>query len=309
MNKYDVSIIGGGFAGLLCAAILSKNGYKTILFEKNSRPGGCLQSFSYKGAVFDVGLHYFGSAGKGDDLYKLFKYLEIYDKLKINKIDEDLTDLVQIGDIKYKYPSDYDKFIAQMTEYFPSEEKGIKAYVEKIKYCADLFNIEKFSSSQVGYFSVIELVQKNAWEFICEYVEHPELRMLLASPNFLYSGTREDASLYTHALITDHFLRGAYRFRNGSEQLAKRLVEIIEKNGGLVLSNAKVDKIITENKDFKGIELNNKSKYYTKLCISTMHPSVLPDMLSVNKKSPYFNRLKNLDNTISYFAVYFFNFS
>ncbi|MCR9181596.1 MAG: NAD(P)/FAD-dependent oxidoreductase [Flavobacteriaceae bacterium] len=37
-NKYDFAIVGGGLAGLTAALHLSRNGYKVILFEKNSYP-------------------------------------------------------------------------------------------------------------------------------------------------------------------------------------------------------------------------------------------------------------------------------
>ena len=44
--KYDFIIIGGGMSGLVCAYILSKEGKKVIVLEKNSQLGGGLQIFS-----------------------------------------------------------------------------------------------------------------------------------------------------------------------------------------------------------------------------------------------------------------------
>ena len=40
MIKYDAVIIGGGHNGLVCASYLSKNGYKTVVLEKNEKLGG-----------------------------------------------------------------------------------------------------------------------------------------------------------------------------------------------------------------------------------------------------------------------------
>ena len=40
MSKFDAVIIGGGPNGLVCASYLSKNGYKTVVLEKNEKLGG-----------------------------------------------------------------------------------------------------------------------------------------------------------------------------------------------------------------------------------------------------------------------------
>jgi hypothetical protein len=37
--KYDAFIVGGGIAGLTCAAFLSKSGYKVLLCEKQNHIG------------------------------------------------------------------------------------------------------------------------------------------------------------------------------------------------------------------------------------------------------------------------------
>lgn len=43
MSKQKVIIIGAGLGGLVCAAILAKEGLDVTVVEKNPRVGGCLQ--------------------------------------------------------------------------------------------------------------------------------------------------------------------------------------------------------------------------------------------------------------------------
>ncbi|HEY8915657.1 MAG TPA: NAD(P)-binding protein, partial [Chitinophaga sp.] len=38
--SYDVAIIGSGLGGLVCGALLSRNGYRVAVFEKNKQIGG-----------------------------------------------------------------------------------------------------------------------------------------------------------------------------------------------------------------------------------------------------------------------------
>ena len=53
MNKTAV-IVGGGLGGLFTAAILSKEGVKVTVLEKNLNLGGGLQSFKRFYAIISV---------------------------------------------------------------------------------------------------------------------------------------------------------------------------------------------------------------------------------------------------------------
>ena len=77
MCKQRVIIIGSGMGGLSCGVVLAKNGYQVTVLEQAAQPGGCLQCFSRRGARFETGMHFVGSARKGQTLDRLLQYLEI----------------------------------------------------------------------------------------------------------------------------------------------------------------------------------------------------------------------------------------
>jgi all-trans-retinol 13,14-reductase len=60
---YDVIIVGGGAAGLTCAAYTARQGAKTALIEQQESFGGLIQSVSKNGFVFDMGLRAVEDAG------------------------------------------------------------------------------------------------------------------------------------------------------------------------------------------------------------------------------------------------------
>jgi phytoene dehydrogenase-like protein len=62
-NTCDVLIVGGGMAGLTAAAYLSKDGKKVILCEKEKKIGGLVNSFEYKGFIFDGGIRAIENSG------------------------------------------------------------------------------------------------------------------------------------------------------------------------------------------------------------------------------------------------------
>ena len=82
-KKYDIVIIGSGIGGLICGNVLAKEGLSVCVLEKNKQIGGSLQTFSRDKTVFDSGVHYIGGLDKGQNLYQVFKYLGVMDKLKL----------------------------------------------------------------------------------------------------------------------------------------------------------------------------------------------------------------------------------
>src|SRR6218665_1979960 len=88
-KEYDIVIIGSGLGGLACGVMLAKEGKSVCILEKNKQIGGTLQTFARDKVIFDSGVHYVGGLDKGQNLYQLFKYLGIMDKLKLRKMDED----------------------------------------------------------------------------------------------------------------------------------------------------------------------------------------------------------------------------
>ena len=71
MSKQKVIIIGAGLGGLVCAALLAKEGLDVTVVEKNQRVGGCLQSYRRDNAIFDTGMHIFGGMHEGGNIRRI----------------------------------------------------------------------------------------------------------------------------------------------------------------------------------------------------------------------------------------------
>ncbi len=71
----DVVVIGSGIAGLTAAAILSKAGLDTAIFETQPRAGGYLSGFKRNGFIFDTAIQWLNQCQPGGFVYRLLHYL------------------------------------------------------------------------------------------------------------------------------------------------------------------------------------------------------------------------------------------
>lgn len=58
-DSYDVCVVGSGIGGLSCAAMLSLYGYSVAVFESHYAPGGAAHGYSINGYHFDTGPSFF----------------------------------------------------------------------------------------------------------------------------------------------------------------------------------------------------------------------------------------------------------
>jgi len=70
---YDAIIIGPGLGGLSCGAYLAKKGWKVLILEKHSKPGGYATSFKRGDFNFNASLHMINGVGKGQNMYRFLE--------------------------------------------------------------------------------------------------------------------------------------------------------------------------------------------------------------------------------------------
>lgn len=126
MKNKSIMILGSGLGGLVCAYILSKNGYKVRVLEKNTQIGGCLQTFKRGNVKFDTGMHYIGSMEEGQILHNFFKYLNLLDAVKLNRLDDSGYDVISLKGETFKFASGYDNFVQTLAKSFPNNKSDIK---------------------------------------------------------------------------------------------------------------------------------------------------------------------------------------
>lgn len=306
MLKFDVAIIGSGLGGLLCGYILSKEGYSVCVIEKNQQIGGCLQTFTRDGCVFDTGIHYLGSLDEGQILHQYFKYFNLINTIKLKRLDENAFDRIcfEGDETEYKYGMGNENFINILLQEFPKEKDALVKYIAKLKEICGSFDLYNLHDSNTRFYEKPNL-NENAVSFLKSITNDAKLQNVLAGINLLYAGKASQTPLYIHSLVNYSYIQSAYRLVDGSAQIAISLANSISANDGIILRNHEVKKLIFDNDELKFVELLNNERIEAKYFISDVHPSKTLEMLEPERmRKIYWNRVHGLENTISAFTIY-----
>lgn len=281
MCDKKIIIIGAGLGGLMCGAILAKEGCEVTLVEKNPRVGGCLQCYSRKGSVFDTGMHLFGGMRAGGNMRRICDYLGITPELEIRELDAVSDIEVFIGATRQLYPFSMSRssFVKSLAEMFPQAKENLEQYlksVDGVMEQMDLFHLRKARWHDMAEAPDFMLPASG---FVSRHVKDARLQALLSAINVLYAGEAGTTPTFLHAAISTMFLNGACRIAGGYEALARVLVSVIEANGGTVFVNSRVTKIVTCDGCAVGVETHDGERYSGDVIILASPPTALENLI------------------------------
>ena len=305
-SKQRVVIVGSGLGGLICGSILSMEGYRVTVLERNKQFGGNLQSFARDKHLFDSGVHYIGGLDKGQNMYLIFKYLGIMDKLKLEKLDDCAFDKIILADDEreFNYAQGYDNFIAGLVADFPDERPAIEAYCAEIQRICDEFPLYRLHEQQAGPPTGTEALARDTQAFIASLTDNVKLQNVLGGNNPLYAGMRNKTPLYVHALVLNSYIESAYRIVDGGGQIAKFLAGIIRRNGGQLKNRVNVRRFVAVGKQVQYVEDATGEQYPADVFISNIHPAQTYDMLETDLvRAAFRRRVVSLENSLSAFVL------
>ncbi|MBU0674689.1 MAG: FAD-dependent oxidoreductase [Proteobacteria bacterium] len=133
--SYDHIIIGGGLSGLAAGIRLARFGFKVLILEQHSRPGG-LNSYYYRqGRLFETGLHAmtnFADPGKKDaPLNRLFRQLKLSRKA-FATLQQQQSTILFPGDRSLRFTNDPQVLIDEVARLFPESAERFRKLVDLV---------------------------------------------------------------------------------------------------------------------------------------------------------------------------------
>ena len=194
-------------------------------------------------------------------------------------------------------------FIKNLIVDFPHQEKEIKDYCKKIQdVCKEfpLYNLEDQDDYPVSNEEMDSIT-----EVLESIISDDRLRNVLAAQNILYGGKEDVSPFYVHALIVNSYIQSAWRFVNGSSQVAIILSSLIKSMGGKVLKNAEVVDATIIGKKVSAVKLEDGTLLEAENIISSLHPiETMRVFGEENFKGIYKKRVHRIKNSISAFGAH-----
>ena len=298
-----VVIVGSGLGGLSCGVILAKNGYEVTVLEQGIQVGGCLQCFTRKGTKFETGMHFIGSASKGQTLQRLLRYLEV--ELKLSQLDPAGYEVISLNGKKYSFVSGRDGFIDSLVKHFPSQRKNLERLWDIIEEVSSASSLHSLKHTETDAALNTQYQLRSINDVVEETISDPILQKVVVGNLPLYAAERDKTPFSTYAFVMDFYNQSAYRVIGGSDYIAKSLVATLSKYGGKVFTRKQVVGIDCDATHATGVTCMDGSHYGADIVISDIHPTRTVEMISSPLLRPmYRKRIAKIPNTIGAFSVY-----
>jgi all-trans-retinol 13,14-reductase len=273
--RWDAIIIGSGIGGLACAAALAKCGRKALVLEQHFAAGGLTQTFSREGYTWDVGLHYLGDMGP--------QGVQLLDWISEGGIEVAPTgatfDTVHFpGGFEFSFASPEEATRRSLQQQFPEAGREIDDFFEALdgaqRAAMAVFRMRALPGPLAAAYRwwtrrlVERWVARSIDEVLRETISDPKLRAVLSSQWPDHGGSPRTGSFAMHAQVMRHFLGGSRYPVGGAGVFAKALVPVIERAGGAVALNARVERLLVEGGRVAGARLADGSEHRAAAVIS-----------------------------------------
>lgn len=264
-EHWDAIVVGSGIGGLSVAATLAKlAGKRVLVLERHYTAGGFTHTFRRPGYEWDVGVHYIGDVSDPRGSAR-----RIFDFITDGELEwadmGEVYDRIILGENSYDFVKGRENFRAQLHEYFPSDKDAINRYLKKVLATAGkakLFFAEKamppFVSTLFGGMMrrpALKHGLRTTRDVLEEITRNQELIGVLTGQFGDYGLVPAESSFFIHALVANHYLRGAAYPIGGAARIAETILPVIESTGGEVVTNAEVAQITIEKGQAVGVTL------------------------------------------------------
>jgi len=307
-TEYDVIIIGSGPNGLTIGAYLSKAGQKVLLLEKRFEVGGGLATeqvtlpdfFHNTHAVYKMMVDY-------APVYADFEFEEKYN---VKHIFPELQVVLPLSDGRclcmYQDVDKTCESIARFSNKDANAYRGMHAKYDELMreilgpqtYVppeAALIMAAKMEETRLGR-ELAELSGKTPEEIVCDLYENDHVRTLMLymachwGLDYDQAGVGYMVPIYLNRMVNYRLTAG------GSHRASNAFVKTVFENKGQVRTSAQIKRIIIENNEAKGVELEDGTTYMAKKAVvSTIDPqqTFLKYVGEDNLETDFIDMIKN----------------
>jgi phytoene dehydrogenase-like protein len=266
-HKYQTVIVGGGIAGLTCAAYLAKGGHKVLLIEKNPECGGLVNSFSRDGFRFEAGVRALENAGI---IFPMLQELGIELEVVKSKVSvgvedeilhiEDIQSLAKYGDLLKKIYPESEAEIDQLIKIIRKIMKHMDVLygIENPNF-KDLKNDRAYLFKEllpwlpkfIRTIGKINRMNMPVEPYLEQFIQNPSLRDIISQ--HFFKNTPTFFALSYFSLYLDYFYP-----KGGVGKLASAVEQKFLDLGGEIVTETVVEQVLASERKL----IDHKQQHY-----------------------------------------------
>ena len=306
-----LAIIGAGPGGLAAGMILSHLGHEVTLYEKDSRVGGRSQALLLGDYRFDVGPTFLMYVALLEEVFQSSGY-DLHQEMNLLPIDP-LYRLV-FPNVTWEPGMDEGKNVMMYESY----RKGLGA------------SYLRWKREQKDKLAVITPLLKRPFKTIFDYIKmdtlralpklHPfqsvytSLKHINDTPEFIHSlsfqakylgmASFSAPSAFTFLPYLEHAF-GLYHVEGGLNKINEKMAELLKKNGGTLLLNTPVEKILVQDKKAYGVQVKGEEILYDDVILNADFSYAMNHLIDAKYLKKYHPKaLEKKDYSVSTMNLY-----
>ena len=263
-GPFDAIVIGSGMGGMTTAAMLAELGQRVLVLEQHYVPGGFTHAFKRGPYEWDVGVHAIGEVGPKAMLGRLLSTLTDH-KLEWASLGGVYDEFYYPG-MRIDFPDNAADFRSNLVAAFPDEVEAIDAYLEQVRLVGrgmkGFLKSRAIPPNWLGKAmgkrmsrGVHDGFSKTAQEVLDEITDNTQLQKVLTGQWGYHGSPPSRAAFAVQALVSRHFMHGAFYPVGGAKQIAIHLLGKVAKAGGWTRVRADVEEILIEKNRAVGVRL------------------------------------------------------
>ena len=257
--SYDVAVIGSGVGGLISAALLARAGLSVLVAEQHEGPGGYAHAFDRGDHVFDPGVHMVGDPR----LYSaIVEHLDVRGEVTHLPVDRLFTGIfpgmrmqvpaTTIQDVADAHAELADGRRQEVREFF---ELAQRMHAELHEMPGEL-SMSGMAGVEARLPAVFRYRRATVADVAGEVIADPRAKAVCSAFSAVFGQRPSELPFQSFAQALGTYLQdGVFYYEGGAQTFIDALVTALCRDGGELLVQSAVSRVVIEDGKAAGVEL------------------------------------------------------